>query len=288
VSEPAEVSVADEKRLASELVEAGGDFAGASIGGALGLIGGPVGVVAGAAGGVLATRAFRRVGAQLRQRWLDPRQELRLGGAYALAADLVQKRLEAGSTLRSDGFFEPTTDGRPPAEELLEGVLRAAAEAYEEKKVPFLASMYSSLVFRPDISPAYANSLIQLAADCTWRQVVILAFLDYERDLAAHVDLILDPGVSPPREPRSAVWLAFDGLGYLGLIGVRQDDSTVARVGAVWGSSGSFAQFGEAKTGLTTTGRDLVDLMQLSAVPITDLAELSAVLRLIPPLDPGV
>ncbi|HEX3874776.1 MAG TPA: hypothetical protein VHW26_11560 [Solirubrobacteraceae bacterium] len=278
---PDESSPTHEDRLASELVAAGGDFAAASVGGALGLIGGPVGVVVGAAGGVAATRVFRRVGAQLRRRWLDPRQELRLAGAYTIAADQVKSRLAAGAQPRGDGFFESGVDDRAPAEELLEGVLRAAADAYEEKKVPFLANMYCSLVFRPDISPAYANSLIQLAAACTWRQLVILAFLgNGPADLDADGNLILDSRpMAAAREPRSAVWLAFDGLGSLGLIGVRQNDDSVARVGAIVGTIGSFENFGAEKAELTSIGRDLFDLMQLRCLQRHDLAELNAVLR---------
>jgi hypothetical protein len=99
-----------DQALAGELVEAGGDFAGAAVGGALGLIGGPVGVAAGAAGGVVATHVFRKVGAQLRRRWLDPREEVRVGGAFAFAAAQVARRIESGEPLRPDGFFEASRD----------------------------------------------------------------------------------------------------------------------------------------------------------------------------------
>jgi hypothetical protein len=111
----------DEKKLAGELIQSGEEFAGAAVGGALGLLGGPVGVAAGAAGGVVATRAFRKVGAQLRQRWLDPREEVRVGGAFALAAARIAERADAGERLRTDGFFDDEgTGNRTQADEVLE------------------------------------------------------------------------------------------------------------------------------------------------------------------------
>src|SRR4051794_36001546 len=96
----------EDAKLAGELVEAGGDFAGAAVGGALGLLGGPIGVAAGAAGGVLAARTFQKVGAALRRRGLDPRQEVRVGGTFALAAEKIQALIDSGAEFRNDGFFD--------------------------------------------------------------------------------------------------------------------------------------------------------------------------------------
>jgi hypothetical protein len=270
----------DDKALAGELVEAGGDFAAAAVGGALGLIGGPVGVPAGAAGGVIATRMFRKVGAQMRRRWLDPREEVRVGGAFALAAAEVARRIEAGEALRSDGFFDASAGrDRSPGEEVLEGVLKAAADAHEERKVPYLANLYAEVAFRDDISLPYANALIRLATRCTWRQLVVLAFLDLDPpDFPAQRNRILDPGVAAVSEPCDAIWSDFDALGYDGVIGVKQEDRSVAHIAAVLGG-GSFQAMDRSRIVPTTAGTDLIELMRLREVPEAELAAVSAALN---------
>jgi hypothetical protein len=123
---------------ADALIAAGSDLAGAAVGGALGTLGGPLGVAVGAGGGVVVTRALKRVGAEIQQRWLAPRQRLRAGGAFAIAVNEIMERLESGAHVRDDEFFTEGVDDRSSAEELLEGVLLHAAQAYEERNVPYL------------------------------------------------------------------------------------------------------------------------------------------------------
>jgi hypothetical protein len=131
---------ADETRP-TQLIEGGAELAAASIGAAVGLIGGPPGAFGGAAAGVTATRLLRRLGADIQKRMLAPRQRIRTGAAYAIAAEEISRRLRAGESLRADGFFDTRMGGRPAAEELLEGVLHAAADAYEERKVTHLGKL---------------------------------------------------------------------------------------------------------------------------------------------------
>jgi hypothetical protein len=160
---------------ATELIEGGADLAGASIGAAVGLIGGPELVVGGAAVGVVASRAFRRMGSELQQRVLAPRQRVRVGAALAVAAEMISTRLDAGEVPRSDGFFEASSAGRPAAEEVLEGVLQAAGEAFEERKVPFLGKLYASVAFDPSVGRPQANFFIAVAERLTFRQLVLMA-----------------------------------------------------------------------------------------------------------------
>ena len=75
----------------------------------------------------------------------------------------AQERLEDGETPRDDGFFDPGIEGHDaPAEELLEGALLFAANAYEQRKVPLIGRLYASLVFT-SIPVAHANWLLRLA-----------------------------------------------------------------------------------------------------------------------------
>ncbi len=196
----------DESALAKELIESGSDLVGAVSGAAIGLIGGSAGAIGGATAGVAISRVLRKVGAELRRRILGPREEVRIGAALAVAATAIKRGLDEGRELRNDGFFEAQDDNRAQAEELLEGVLLKARDAYEEKKVQFLGQLYANLAFHPEISPAHANHLIALAGQLTYRQLVTLAIAidqasrhrlrqtDFRGDAAALAALSLDGG----------------------------------------------------------------------------------------------
>jgi hypothetical protein len=164
-------------KLVSELVESGSDIAGSAVGAALGFIaGGPVGAAAGAAAGSGLSHAMKNVGSDLKRRFLGPREEVRVGAALAFAGSTIDRLIEKGATPRRDGFFQlPRNGDRIPAEELLEGVLLKARDAYEEKKVKYLGILYAQIAFHPEISQSHANHLINLAASLTYRQMVILA-----------------------------------------------------------------------------------------------------------------
>jgi hypothetical protein len=175
-SEPTNDVNAHESVLAAELIEGGSDLAGATAGAAIGLLGGPAGALGGAAAGVVVTRVLKRVGADIKQRILGPREEVRIGAATAYATVAIDGALRSGEIPRQDGFFEPNEDGdRPAAEEVLEGVLIRARDSYEEKKVPLLGIFYASIAFQEAISPAHANHLLELATRLTYRQLVVLA-----------------------------------------------------------------------------------------------------------------
>ncbi len=62
--------------------------------------------VGGAAAGVLVSRALRQLGSEIQQRLLGPRQRVRVGAAFAIAAETIAGRLEAGERPRSDDFFD--------------------------------------------------------------------------------------------------------------------------------------------------------------------------------------
>jgi hypothetical protein len=262
-------NTAEKDDLVRGLIESGSEMAGAAVGGALGLIGGPPGVAAGAVGGVLATRAFKRVGAELRGRLLGPRQEVRVGAAFAFAADDIRERLEQGEHERQDGWFEPDSHGRPAAEELLEGVLLNAANAYEERKVPYLGWLYSSLAFEQGIGREYANYLIRLSDRLTYRQLAAVALLASEADRTPliYVDVARQEGDTRSSEP---IMAELTELGQAGVIGIRQDDGRVASPQGTYGG-GDLRSLPIAKLAPTPVGADLYRLMQLDRIPPDDL-----------------
>jgi hypothetical protein len=160
--------------LSRELIEGGGELAGATAGAALGLCGGPVGVFAGAGAGVVVARALKRVGAELQERLLGPRQKVRVGAAFAFAVEEIRRRLDAGERPAHAVWNGSKQRGEP--EELLEGVLLTAGESWEERKVRHLGLLYAFLIFQPyDI--ALGHYLIQLARRLTYRQYQCLALV---------------------------------------------------------------------------------------------------------------
>jgi hypothetical protein len=250
-----------------ELIEAGGDLAGGLIGGGLGLVGGPLGVALGAGGGVLVSRLVKRVGAEIHERMLGPRQAERIGIALAAADGQVTEQLERGDDLRQDGFFDEGDPEHSPAAELLEGVLLRAANAYQQRKVPHIGWLWASLLFRPDVTPDYAHLLLRLADRLTYRQLQALAFFAEKAnsDELSHLEA---------QRQEEGHWPFADGLGIelnelggdLGLLGLAQADGRVIRSAGTW-NGGDLERANLWNVALTPLGRDLYELMQLGRIP---------------------
>jgi hypothetical protein len=170
------LSKQDDASAAEELINVGSDIAGGVATTAAGLVvGGPTGALAGAASGPLVIRALRWAGREVRDRLLSHREEVRIGGALAFAAEEIRIRSERGEVPRMDGFFdEEVSPGRTPAEEILEGVLLSAERAYEEKKVPYIGKLYAGIAFDTTIDPKSANYLLTIANSLTWTQYLLL------------------------------------------------------------------------------------------------------------------
>jgi hypothetical protein len=263
---------------ATALIEGGAELAGASIGAAVGLIGGPPVVVGGAALGAVASRVLRQLGSEIHQRLLGPRQRVRVGAAFAVAAETIAMRLEAGEAPRADGFFEASSDGRPAAEEVLEGVLQAAGDAYEERKVPFLGKLYAAVAFDGSVGRPQANFFIAVAQRLTFRQLALMAVI-WERDVAP---LAAEAArEEPPQQVHFSdkLGLEADDLERRGLIGHGQPG------GPPENGARAFVEAGGrpvAELTLTGPGRQLYELMGLrdiSAVArvevLTDLLQVA-------------
>lgn|GEM_PF-2505742 len=242
------------------------DLAGALTGGAVGLIGGPLGALGGAAIGVAVQRATRAIGEHLSRR-----EQKRVGDALEEFGRDVARRRERGEHLRDDDFFEAHDGMRPDAEELLEGVLRHAAETYEERKVPLLARLYSGVIHDSQIVAADAQFLLRTAADLTYRQFVALAVIfhreEHIRALARARSLhnegraVLDP----------ALLVELDDLGNRHLVGLRTGGKVVA-VGTTIDTSGplSATEGGYGAIYLLPVGETLIRLTGAEEIGIDE------------------
>jgi len=119
-----ENDVQDEHHRIRKLINTGAEIAGGAVGGALGfLAGGPVGAAVLGAAGAAAADALRHIGEETSKRLLSPREQVRVGGVLAIAAEEIRQRLDQGEALRADGFFDQKASGRSDAEEVAESVL---------------------------------------------------------------------------------------------------------------------------------------------------------------------
>jgi hypothetical protein len=170
-----------------------------------------------------------------------------------------------GEELRADGFFEGTDARRSDAEEILEGVLLHAANAYQESKLRHLGAILPSLAVRPDVSAADGHWLIQLADRLTWRQLVVLSiFSDPPAECIAERDVHHEE--SGDRGPTGGLRDEVEELGALGLVGVIRTDGAVVRAGGTWGSTGSIWGTPLGQWRLTTQGRLIVEMAKLDQI----------------------
>lgn len=168
--------MADEDIDAAEhFIEAAAEVTGGMAGAALGfIVAGPPGALGGGAAGPLVTRSVRWVARELRERFLGPREEVRIGTALTYAVEDVRKRSEAGQQVRADGFFDQVDGARSHAEEVTEGVLLAAQRSYEERKVPYHGRLLAGIAFDATISRSEANHLLRVLDEISYQQFVLL------------------------------------------------------------------------------------------------------------------
>jgi hypothetical protein len=158
-----------------KLINGGADIAGGAVGAALGFFaGGPIGAAVLGAGGAAAAIALRHIGEEVHDRLLGPRERVRVGGAFAIAAAEIKKRVDNGENVRSDDFFEKKASGRSDAEEVAEGVLLKSQREPEEKKIPYMGHMLANIAFDTQISAQMAHQIIKAAEELTYRQLCIL------------------------------------------------------------------------------------------------------------------
>ena len=159
-----------------DIIEKGAHVLGTTAGTALSVVAGSpeVGIAVAAIG---ATGVYQKVGSEVADRWLAPREQARVGGVLALSAEMLKSQIDLGGTLRDDGFFDTPPDGRSDAEEIMESVLRKAQTEYEERKLPYIARLWSNACLDEKLSPGRLNSMAKLAEQLTYRQFTIISIV---------------------------------------------------------------------------------------------------------------
>lgn len=141
--------------ITTKVVAAG---SGAAIGG---LIGGIPGAIVGAAYGAAMDDISKRM--------LSPMEKNRLEAIQKLAEDKFKEQIERGSGLRKD-------IKQINLRELYEGMLLAARESYEEKKLPLIANLIATAPFTSTPVDNLVQTLIT-AEQLSYRQLCILGVI---------------------------------------------------------------------------------------------------------------
>ena len=270
------------ERLLERGTEMLGSGANAVTSGALALlIGGPEGLAIGGVLGKGVEIALNKVGQEISTRQLAPREETRVGDAFAYAAAEINRRLENGDALRDDGFFDQNRAGRSDAEEAAESILLKIQREPEEKKIQYMGYLLSSIAFNPEISVQMAHQLTKIAEQLTYRQLCILKLSvvkeKYElrnMDYREHGDLSRDlyQVLYECAELYDKQFINFKGESNL--------------------HAGEYKDFGATIDGLTSAkprrmtlqglGEDLFNLMNLYSIPDEDIAPIAVQLKQIP------
>lgn len=205
---------------------------------------------------------LERVGKEVLDRHLAPRQEIRVGRAVVVGAIRIEERLKAGERLRTDDFFGSADEGRSLADEITEHALMSAMNAAEERKVDHIGSLLASIAMNPAIDVATGHQLIRIAEQISFRAFVLIDML-YRDDTRSY-----DPVTIEGTESAAAVHALraelFD-LSRLGLVEqryYRDSADTLALVDA--------AHIDPSRLYLTPLGNLLCNAFDLASLSIDD------------------
>ncbi len=263
--EPGEGRVGIRRLIERGTEIAGGGFSSIATTATGFVLGGTEGALLGGVVGSGAAMGFRWLGTEISSRLLGPREHQRIGYVYTLAASEIAIRIENGEAVRQDGFFDERSAGRSDAKEVWEGILMKSQREPEEKKLPYMAHLLSSVAFDANVSPNMAHQLTKAAEALTYRQLCILKlsvvkeqFVLRSEDYREHGDF--------SRELLQILYEYHD-LYNRGFVNFGGD--------VAFGPS-------DVKPGETVVqglGAELFNLMQLREVPIDDVTSVAAQLK---------
>ena len=249
------------------LMSGGAEIAGGAVAGALGfLAAGPIGAALAGAGGAAAATALRGLGEEASKRLLGPREKVRAGAVLVIAADAIRRRIEAGESIRSDGFFDPKHGTRSDADEVAENVLLKSQREPEERKIPYLGNLFAALSFSPDVSAEMAHQLIKISEQLTYRQFCILKLAVVKQAYGLRTGSYRNSPQTIKRDLYQVLYECMD-LYHRGLVNF----GGTAALGVTDVDPASMTIMG--------LGVDIFNLMQLISVPNRDLSAIAQQLK---------
>jgi len=248
------------------LIDDGAEIASGFVGGALGFLAvGPMGAAVGGAAGAAAAVVLKHIGREVSERLLGPREKVRVGAVLAIAIAEIGQRIENGESVRSDDFFDKRSSGRSDAEEVAESVLLKSQREPEEKKIPYMGHLLSSVAFDSQISAQMAHQIMKAAEQLTYRQLCILKLAVVKEPFGLRDEDYRGHG-SFSKELYQVLYECFD-LYHRGFINV--------------GGEVAFGPTDVAPGKMTAQGlgADLFNLMRLATIPDEDLIPIAAQLK---------
>jgi len=107
------------------------------------------------------------------RRGVSPRQHRRTSLTWAACVREAQRRLEAGASLRDDGFISQSSEGSDAAH-LLEQVLIVAAADSSDDKLVHLGHLFAWTAFHGEVSATAAEDLVALGGRLSMRALLAL------------------------------------------------------------------------------------------------------------------
>lgn len=256
----------------SEIVESLSALSGAVSGVALTFVAGPY---AGGVAGAVVARVVRRVGAEIERLFHSPTEQRRAIEALEAAADRFQ---ELGTSIRNDDFFTGDGNGNSAGTEFLEGVLRSAADSWEQRKVPYIGRMFGTAVTDETITPSEASHLVRLADRLSYRQFVQLAFWGAAQTSRPELLVQLESVVQSGIPPHSVITNELNDLARERLLQRAEDAEDPGEGSPLIQEVDAFRTFGAtvatSQVVLTPLGKTLHYLMGLDQLPAEELEDI--------------
>lgn len=186
-------------------------------------------------------------------RFLSPREKYRIDWVSVRALKEIESRIDGGATLRDDGFFTNTSEGRTKAEEIFESVLLKAKDQYQESKLGHFGEFFGRVGFA-STSPALANHLLNTAETLSYRQFQLLA----------HVSNVSVFDGEPLRGRKHA----------LAELQAFRDEEMMLLDKAEFGGVSFLSTLGRYQSQLSEMGREFVDLFAINQIPAHELLEI--------------
>jgi hypothetical protein len=176
----------DEKiERVKQVIDSSSNVVGTAVGNTLGFIlADAPGAALGGAIGASLTGVLKQVFFDVANRRLSEREEIRIGTSAYFAVTKIQARLDSGEKPREDGFFSRENQyARSDADEIFEGTLLKSKNEHQEKKIRFIANIFSNTTFHSEINSSEANHILQVAENMTYRQMCLLALFERKAEI---------------------------------------------------------------------------------------------------------
>jgi len=257
-------SETDSNENARKFIELGADIVGGITTVALTVMYPDVGAQMAIASGIpLMSEGIRRVGNELVEKILGPREQARVGAVMACIIEKTKENDEVGKHIRTDWNIGNSPGARALGYEIIEGTLLNSQKEYEEKKIRFYGYLAANLGYQANIDRGHANLLLRRAKGMSYRQLCLLSNFAQPECITREADYLnekMDTGLE-------ALLLEIREL----------NDNFLINIG--FSPSSIIQNIQPRLIKATEIGREIYSLMELSKIDSTDFLETIRLMR---------